>query len=621
MTSAVSESERCQIQGAIEAIGAYQETGQDYKLEPSRHASELETNAAFLREILEHDAEIQKIHTQYDKLDVRANGARRWFEFCIQFFGVVLVAAPLYLMFVISVPLQLPEPLRWGLAIVTSVVLAALLSSVANLVSAFLNLRKLPKRLYQTMICLMWGTTLVVLLYFGYHYLVPWFFSVPAGRPEQELQMLRFGVIVSGLTLVAAYAFGFRFWRKWFEARGQAESLRRGLFMEVLNATHKSVETFGGERADDRSTVLCHVLEYFRRYQIEMQQRYYEGKGRSNMAGADRADTTRIWVFRIGIAALAVLVLIHIGGRLEQSNVANLEWFSAISISISLYGGEELVLLMTLTAFGIWFILLLRTTLLKEKLTAARYVKTSAELRRLAGAEPNEANLELVTLPLTAARVAAVRGNKEQVEQFMREVNLLLASEVGQWSHDMSYDIMGGRSPRVVANRILSADHDFDMLIRDLKEFNCIPFKAIKTAPVSARQVQHEEEIVTHFDGLETKNIAEPGDWVVTNMDAGGQIIRDVQCHTNTYIIREDKFSQLYQSGKGVTEFGEIYRPQNEAFIEALYLAGGFDIVAPWGERQRTSTGFLVRKAGEVYGIHSGAFGQTYQRIDSEGAR
>ena len=47
--------------------------------------------------------------------------------------------------------------------------------------------------------------------------------------------------------------------------------------------------------------------------------------------------------------------------------------------------------------------------------------------------------------------------------------------------------------------------------------------------------------------------------------------------------------------------------------MSALSLPGGFDIVAPWGERQTGASGYLLLNGDEVYGISRDAFEATYE--------
>jgi hypothetical protein len=47
--------------------------------------------------------------------------------------------------------------------------------------------------------------------------------------------------------------------------------------------------------------------------------------------------------------------------------------------------------------------------------------------------------------------------------------------------------------------------------------------------------------------------------------------------------------------------------------VDAIRLPGGFDIAAPWGERQRVPSGYLILNGSEVYGSNAEAFRATYE--------
>ena len=46
---------------------------------------------------------------------------------------------------------------------------------------------------------------------------------------------------------------------------------------------------------------------------------------------------------------------------------------------------------------------------------------------------------------------------------------------------------------------------------------------------------------------------------------------------------------------------------------EAIFLAGGFELFAPWGQKQTVAAGHLVLNAGEVYGNNAETFEATHK--------
>lgn len=138
------------------------------------------------------------------------------------------------------------------------------------------------------------------------------------------------------------------------------------------------------------------------------------------------------------------------------------------------------------------------------------------------------------------------------------------------------------------------------------------PFMARKTGLVAARTAQKREHIETFWNGKESQNVAQPGDFIVTNLSSTGTVLRDGEGKANTYVIKGDKFAKLYIADRGENEFGTIYRPVST--VEAIFLAGGFDILAPWGEPQRADSGYILKNGDEIYGNNKDTFEQTYEK-------
>jgi hypothetical protein len=139
------------------------------------------------------------------------------------------------------------------------------------------------------------------------------------------------------------------------------------------------------------------------------------------------------------------------------------------------------------------------------------------------------------------------------------------------------------------------------------------PVRARKVGYVSARQARAPEPIETHWNGKESKDVAHSGDWIVTNMSADREILRDASGHANTYVIRAAKFPTLYVRDEGSTPFGTIYKSKSR--VEAIHLSGGFEIMAPWDEIQRAPDGYLLLSGSEVYGNNRETFEATYEVV------
>ncbi len=137
------------------------------------------------------------------------------------------------------------------------------------------------------------------------------------------------------------------------------------------------------------------------------------------------------------------------------------------------------------------------------------------------------------------------------------------------------------------------------------------PIRARKVGFVAARHATAPENIETRWNGRETINVAQPGDFVVTNLTPLRQPLRDDEGHLNVYVITAGRFTSLYEPTGESMSHGGIYRAKG--FVFALPLPGGFDIMAPWGERQTATAGYLLLNGDQVSGSSWDAFVKTYE--------
>jgi hypothetical protein len=139
------------------------------------------------------------------------------------------------------------------------------------------------------------------------------------------------------------------------------------------------------------------------------------------------------------------------------------------------------------------------------------------------------------------------------------------------------------------------------------------PCQARKTALIAARPAAAGERIETQWNGPETVNTAKAGDWVATSLGADGEVLRDRAGHANSYIIPAGDFPTLYAPVEGGNEFGRFHVARG--VVAALHLSGGFEFLAPWGERQSAPDGYLMLSGSEVYGNNAETFTATYELV------
>lgn len=166
------------------------------------------------------------------------------------------------------------------------------------------------------------------------------------------------------------------------------------------------------------------------------------------------------------------------------------------------------------------------------------------------------------------------------------------------------------RHPRLVAPARLTPS-DFDAIAVAL---GASPMRARKVAPVAARRVESEQVVLTHWKGEETHNTARPGDWIVTSLNRQFLPLRDGANQVNRYVLKPEKFAEIYERAAGENvEHGAHFRPTG--VVDALPFPGGFDIEAPWGERQTGTAGYLMRSGTDVYFNEKVTFEETYEVI------
>ena len=136
-----------------------------------------------------------------------------------------------------------------------------------------------------------------------------------------------------------------------------------------------------------------------------------------------------------------------------------------------------------------------------------------------------------------------------------------------------------------------------------------------KTRQVHARAAKNREKVVTiTADGVETKNVAKPGDMVVKNLTGAQEL----------YIISSKSFPRLYVLNDDLEDGWALYDPKGEVLavevskklMRDLGVNAEFFIEAPWGSDERVRSGdFLVSPfptLKKIYRIARREFEQTY---------
>lgn len=175
----------------------------------------------------------------------------------------------------------------------------------------------------------------------------------------------------------------------WLTARAAAEETRLAYFAAVTNAEN------GGEASDIPLPLL--QLEYFRRYQLDVQTAFFRRRGKDHRRAASKVLTLSAFAILLGAMATGL------AGFLGLVNPK----FAALAALGGIAGG--------LSAFAA-----AKEALSQSRSNAERYAKTLDALEALAA-------------KLDDVRDAAASGSREPLQQFVAGIQEQLALEQRQW--------------------------------------------------------------------------------------------------------------------------------------------------------------------------------------------
>lgn len=235
------------------------------------------------------------------------------------------------------------------------------------------------------------------------------------------LAALQFVLIVTSFTASFVMASRKPF-ATWMHQRAEAENARINLFKRVV-AAEEEMQT--GELP-----LLPLQLEYFRRYQLDVQRLYYATRGRQHARAVRRSAWWRAFALFLIVAAATPVILDLMGREWMPESFHRLAAFlpprselpQRLFLCLGLIGGALQGLLASLALMS------------QDERNATRYVDTSRNLE------------DLSTRPLDEARDAAVAADRERVLAFVALVHEQISSEHREWiilrsiSPDLSLD-------------------------------------------------------------------------------------------------------------------------------------------------------------------------------------
>lgn len=197
--------------------------------------------------------------------------------------------------------------------------------------------------------------------------------------------------------------------KKWMENRGIAEITRIQLFDEVVQTDEPLMS--------EETALLPLQLEYFRRYQLDVQLAYYKGRGSQHLAAAGH---TNLWkLLSVGLTCVWVLITVvaSLHFLAEQDWITLPSWAAALKLS----SYERVVMAFGIVAASIYTANYARSLMDLDERNAARYATTLANLEHIQS-----------TL-LGEAREAAQQGDRSKVLTFVRLVQNQISSEHQEW--------------------------------------------------------------------------------------------------------------------------------------------------------------------------------------------
>ena len=204
------------------------------------------------------------------------------------------------------------------------------------------------------------------------------------------MYLLSFEGIAIALTALFAYLLKHnKYFDNWMEQRAKAETARIALFEFVCGVND--------ERPTDSVIFLMQLkLEYFRRYQLEVQQRYYEGRGKEHEIAANKLVS---W----GGALTFVIVLAGaFAGVFNDIDMVSAIALMGVAIPVILSAHSNLSLIS------------------QDERNSKRYANTYEHLLDISG-------------ELDEIRNQVSSGNKQALLDFMNLVNNEISVEHREW--------------------------------------------------------------------------------------------------------------------------------------------------------------------------------------------
>jgi hypothetical protein len=199
----------------------------------------------------------------------------------------------------------------------------------------------------------------------------------------------------------------------WMKQRATAEIARIRLFNQIMQ---------DGEVARENELPLLPLkLEYFRRYQLEVQRRYYNGRGTQHARAAGHNKAWRSISLALTVAAGCVVVLASLS-LLSYLNIELADLLrSIVNFAVWLRADDRWLLAIGVAGSALYGFAAARSLMNLDERNASRYLVTCDNLNYLHATQ------------LDFARKRAAEGNELEVRGFVDRVQSLISSEHQEW--------------------------------------------------------------------------------------------------------------------------------------------------------------------------------------------
>lgn len=225
--------------------------------------------------------------------------------------------------------------------------------------------------------------------------------------------------VFSLLSLVKLFLRPAYYYQSWNEARGTAEALRRELFDRILDAPVT--------QGKDELPRLSLILEYFRRHQIELQQAYFDTRGREHEWSAKVAKVLE----GVVVAGLIVWCFADLSTAWSGTSEQGASGWPRAGTQHWMWASGQLQRVET-TMSDFWM-LGISVGLALIAAGAKLHAMLNASVRNAPRYANMRAKFSALAADIETVRAAAVRGDETAVRAYMARVHSIMSIELNDW--------------------------------------------------------------------------------------------------------------------------------------------------------------------------------------------